>query len=199
VHEVIWAVGTEQADAWTSANWIALAGIVAALVGVWLGSHLTSRLAQHNRLRQDIDLALVKTDMALGAMRIDDLSAAEMLDRSVGLDHSRTRLESLQRGESITLARDSLAVLRVRHPSKVVKGLANQLDADLSQVHAYTVSWYELLQANRDRTNELAKKNLDVALDSASKAYEMARVRWLDLHAATREKRWWHRQDDLTK
>jgi hypothetical protein len=197
VHEVILAGGTEQVDTWTPDNWIALAGIVAALAGVWLGSHLTRRLAQQERLRQDVDLALVKVDMALGATRVDDLSAAEMLDRSVGLDHSRTRLESLQRGEFVTLARDSLAVLRVRHPSSVVQGLTNELDADLSQVHSYTVTWYELLQANRDRTSEAAKKDLDVALDSATKAYETARAHWRDLRKATREKRWRRTQDDL--
>jgi hypothetical protein len=132
-------------------------------------------------------------------MRVDDLSAAEMLDRSVGLDHSVKRLESLQRGEFVTLARDSLAVLRVRHPSSLVKGLTNELDADVSQVHSYTVTWYELLQANRDRTNEAAKKNLDVALDSATRAYETARAHWRDLHEATREKRRRQTQDDPAK
>jgi hypothetical protein len=131
--------------------------------------------------------------MALGAFRVDDLSAAEMLDRSVGLDHSRARLESLQRGELVTLARDSLAVLRVRHPSSVVKGLTDQLDTDLSQVHSYTVTWYELLHGNRDKTDEVTRKNLDVALDSASRAYETARAHWRDLKKATEEKSWRNR------
>jgi hypothetical protein len=172
---------------WTPETWLALAGVLAAivgvvasLVGVKLGARLNQEAVAQERIQQSAELALVKSEIALDDARIDSLTT-DLLD----LDPAEleARLKILSQEDSLAVARDALATLRVNHPSKDVQQHARSLEVDLVWVYPLTLRWFRLSLENF-RNGQVAKAEVEAAFEKANEAQTRTSAHWERLREA---------------
>jgi hypothetical protein len=163
---------------WTADDWINLAGVLVAglgvigtLVGTFLGSRLSQRAERQGRAAEaaqqrqlEVDHALTRVDLALSDMDPVRLEDEALSDRSMGHDRFNETLEALRDGEFVRQARDALALVSVRHPDKQVRSKAEDLARAITSVRRVTTRWFHLRAKQIHGTANAAEmKNIKTA------------------------------------
>lgn len=178
--------------AWASADWIALAGVVATacagvggavatLGGVRLGAHIAAR---ENR-RRDAETVLVAVELARLALDVEDLSTEDLVDASLNIDRSQARLDRINDAHVARLAHEAIITLIARRNEAAITNVAYELDARLASAQQLVAEWYAQQLHARRATGD-AK---DAAIAKSSQLLGAARSALGELRAKTDELR----------